>query len=188
MDKVLSEKVFFSLWVTDFDYISTRHLLAGSLFPSAASLANITMERYIKTYLWSLGRDDLATKIKNWGGNESHNTLRIIELWKKEISILPSLNENEKKILKDVYICYCFRYIDVMYARKDMCKILKNYMYTIDKICCFYREKIQLISPHQGNTLIDILLENNPAKIAALNTGNVNIREVLLYDNQFLKT
>jgi len=80
MDKVLSEKVFFSLWVTDFDYISTRHLLAGSLFPSAASLANITMERYIKTYLWSLGRDDLATKIKNWGGNESHNTLRIIEL------------------------------------------------------------------------------------------------------------
>ena len=187
MNKKLSEKVFFSLWVTDFDYISTRHLLAGSLFPSAASLANIAMERYIKTYLWSLGRDDLVMKIKKWGGNESHNTPRIIELCEKEINISPGLNKKEGKILKDIYTCYCFRYIDVMYARRDMCQILKNYMYTIDKVCCFYREKIQLILPHQGNTLIDVLLENNPDKMAALNTGNVNLREVLLHDNQFLK-
>ena len=187
MDKRLSEKIFFSLWMTDFDYISTRHLSAGSFFPSAASIANITMERYIKTYLWSLGRDDLVAKIKNWGGNKSHNTLEIIKLCKKVIDISPDLKKNEEEILKNIYTCYCFRYIDVMYAKKGMCKIFKNYMYTIDKICCFYREKIQLIPPHQGNTLIDILIENNLKKIAALNTGNINIREVLLHDNLFLK-
>lgn len=188
MDKKLSEKIFFSLWVTDFDYISTRHLLAGSLFPSAASLANITMDRYIKTYFWSVDRDDLVNKIKKWGGNESHNVFKMIKLYETEFNDSLNLDSKEKDKLKDIYLCYCFRYIDAMYTTKEMCKILKNYMYTIDKICHFFRNKIQLIPPHQGNTLVDILLENNSTKLAALNTGNVNLREVFLVDNHYFQS
>jgi len=187
MDKKLSEKLFLSLWMVDFDYISTRHLLAGSLFPSAASLANITMDRYIKTYLWSIERNDLVERIKGWGGNESHNVFRMVNLYEEEFNDSLNLSEQEKNTLKDIYMCYCFRYIDVMYIKKGMCKIFKNYMYTIDKVCHFFREKIKLIPPHQGNTIIDILFENNSQKVASLNTGNINPREVLLADNLYFR-
>lgn len=187
MTNKLSEKIFLSLWVTDFDYISVRHLLAGSLFPSSASLANISIDRYIKTYFWSVNRDDLVDKIKKWGGNESHNIFRMVELYQIEFKDSLKLNDKEKDELKDIYMCYCFRYIDVMYTKKGICKIFKSYMYTIDKICYFFRNKIQLISPHKGNTLIDILLENNPAKLAALNTGNANLRELFLSDNHYFQ-
>jgi len=149
MDKKLSEKVFFSLWITDFDYISVRHLLAGSLFPSAASLAVITIDRYIKTYFWSIKREDLVQKIKKWGGNESHNILKMISLYEKEFNTSLNLSDEEKNKLKDMYKCYCFRYIDVMYIEKGLCKMFKNYMYTIDKICHFYRNKIQLVPPYK---------------------------------------
>lgn len=187
MDNKLSEKIFFSLWVTDFDYISVRHLLAGSLFPSAGQLANVTIDRYIKTYFWSVNRDDLVNQIKNWHGNESHNISKMIQLYEVELDDPLNLDTQEKETLEDIYLCYCFRYIDAMYTTKEMYKILKNYMYTIDKICHFFRNKIQLIPPHQGNTLIDILFENNPTKLAALNTGNVNLKEVFLVDNHYFQ-
>ena len=186
MDKGLSEKIYFSLVVTDFDYIAVRHLMAGAFFPSAGALANIVIDRYIKTFLWSMNRNDLVNKIKNWGGNKSHDILKMIELCKKELGIALELNNQEQAILRNVYKCYCFRYIDVMFRTKGACEIRMNYMHTIDKICTFFRGKIQLIPPHQGNTIIDILLKGDPKGVAALSTGNVNLREVLLADNPYL--
>ncbi len=187
MDKKLSENIYFSLIVVDFDYISVRHLMAGSFFPTAGALSNVFIDRYIKTFFWSIERDDLVNKIKNWGGNESHNALRMMELYEKEFNKSLKLNDQEKNILENIYRCYCFRYIDVMFTKKvrGMCEIHTNYMHTIDKICAFFRNKIEIIPPHQGNTVIDILIENNPTKIAAFNSGNVNLREVLLADNPY---
>jgi len=185
MNKALSEKIYFSLIVTDFDYIAVRHLMAGAFFPSAGALANITIDRYIKTFLWSMNRDDLVDKIKGWGGNKSHNISKMIVLCKRELGISLDLNKQEQSILKNIYECYCFRYIDVMFKTKGACEIRMNYMHTIDKICAFFRGKTQLIPPHQGKTIIDILLKGDPKGIAALSTGNVNLREVLLADNPY---
>ncbi len=66
MDKKLSEHIYFALVITDFDYIAVRHLMAGALFPSAGSLANVVMDRYIKIALMSAGRNDLIDVIKKY--------------------------------------------------------------------------------------------------------------------------
>lgn len=180
-----SEKSYLSLWIVDFDYISVRHLMAGYILSSAASLANITIDRYIKTYLWSIGRNDLVETIRKWGGNESHNILRIIDFCKKELQLPLELSDEERKILDNLYKVYCFRYIDYMFKNGGMAEIGMPYMYTIDKMCHFFRSKIVLQPPHLGQTMIDLLIEGKPQSLAALNHGNINLREVLLNDNRY---
>lgn len=188
MDKKLSEKIYFSLVAVDFDYIAVRHLMAGAIFPSAGTLANMVIDRYIKTFLWSEDRDDLVQKIRKWkGSNGSHDIVGMIDLVKKELKLELELSDTELEVLKNIFKCYCFRYVDNLFQTQGMCEIRMNYIHTIDKVCSFFRERIKLISPHHGNTIIDILLGGNEKGIAALSTGNVNLRDILLTDNPYSK-
>jgi len=185
MDKKLSEKIYASLVVVDFDYIAVRHLMAGAFFPSAGALANIVIDRYIKTFLWSIARNDLAQKIRSWKGNKSHDIVSMIKLVNQDLKLGLELDAKELEILKNLFQCYCFRYADDLFKTQGMCEIKMNYMHTIDKACSFFREQIKLIPPHYGNTIIDVLLSDNEKGVAALSTGNVNLRSVLIMDNPY---
>ncbi|MFA6547451.1 MAG: hypothetical protein WCT11_00720 [Candidatus Magasanikbacteria bacterium] len=185
MDKKLSEHIYFALVITDFDYISVRHLMAGALFPSAGALANVVIDRYIKIALMSAGRNDLIDVIKKWRGNKSHNVPEIMKLYKNEVGAIIELTVAEQNILDNIYKCYCFRYVDEMFKTKGSCEIRMADMHTIDKVVSFFRNKIELISPHLGNTIIDVLLKGDPQAVSALSTGNVDLRSVFLFDNPY---
>ena len=79
MDKRLSEKLHFGLIVTDYDYIATRHLMGAALFPSAAALAHVVLDRYIKMFFQATEQNNLILQVRKWRGNESHNVPKILE-------------------------------------------------------------------------------------------------------------
>ena len=187
MDEKTLQKMLFSLYVVDFDYIAVRYLMAGGFFPTVGSLANIVIDRYIKTFLWSQDRNDLVRQIIRWRGNESHNIVRVINICKQEINIGPELSEQEIEVLRNIYKSYCFRYVDFMFAGKDHCEIYMKDMHTIDKICYFFRKKIEEVTPRIEKTPINLLLSGDSIMVKGLSCGNVNMRDLLLFDNPYFK-
>jgi len=185
MDKTLSEKLYFGLIVTDYDYMATRHLMGAALFPSAAALANVVLDRYIKMVFQAAGRDDLVVKVRGWKGNESHNVPKILKLYNQEFTDVLSLSVAELTTLENIFKLYCFRYSDYMFQNKLSAGIVMRDMYTIDKVAYFFRSKIRLIPPHLGNTILDQLSLNNSCAHAAISVGNINLRDVLFSDNRY---
>lgn len=185
MDKQLSEKLYFGLIVTDYDYIATRHLMGAALFPSAAALANVVLDRYIKMLFQATEQNNLILQVREWRGNESHNVPKILELYNQEFTDKLILTDAERLTLENIFKLYCFRYVDYMFQNKFSAGVVMHDMHLIDKIAHFFRSRINLIPPHLGNTIIDQLIGSNKVAHAAVSMGNVDLRDVLFSDNHY---
>ena len=58
--------IFIQLNINDLDYIAVRKLILDGFFSTAGSRANSVLDRYIKTFLWSINREDIVNERGIW--------------------------------------------------------------------------------------------------------------------------
>ncbi|NQU87598.1 MAG: hypothetical protein HQ541_17740 [Mariniphaga sp.] len=177
--------VSFQLYVNDLDYIAVRKLILDGFFSTAGSLANLVLDRYIKTFLWSIDREDVVKMIKGLGGNDSHDVLQMIEKCKEEGLSVPDLNSEEEKQLKNIHQCYCFRYIDYMFKTKSNAEMRDNYIHTVDKVAHFYRTRVFENPPQKGKAPIDLICAGHPIIGTAITCNRSDCSEILFLGNKY---
>ena len=177
--------VSFQLFVNDLDYIAVRKLILDGFYGAAGNLANLVLDRYIKTFLWSVNREDVVKMIKGLRGNNSHDVLQMIKICEAEKLPILELNDEEKKQLKNIFQCYCFRYTDYMFETKSTAEMRAYYVYTIDKIAYFYRTHVVENPPQKGNAPIDLICAGRQDAAVALTCNKSNCSEILFLENKY---
>lgn len=146
--------------INDLKYLSVRRLYFDWFFNTGAEVANQLIDNIIKTYLKSIDREDLIKKIRSWGGNESHNILKIIEMLVAEISLDFDLNAH-RDVLENLYKLYQNRYLDSVKITGN-CKTLLKDIGTIDYTYKYFRDKINVNVEEKKEFLIDkLFLQGN---------------------------
>jgi len=141
--------------LNDLKYLSVRHLYLNWFFNTGAEVANQLIDNIIKTYLKSIDREDLIREVRGWGGNESHNIVKIIEMLVAEISIDFDL-KTHKDVLENLYKLYQNRYLDSLKNTGD-CKTLLKDIDTIDYTYKYFRDKVNLSEKARKELLINKL-------------------------------
>lgn len=154
MDKKESEIVC-EMNLNDIKYLSVRFLYFNWFFHVGAEIANQLLDNIIKLYLKSINRTDLIKTIRRWRGNETHNTVKILEIIIAELRLDFDLN-NHKDILDNIYKIYQNRYLDSL-KQTGECKTILRDVCTIDYTYKYFRNKIQISHEAKNQTLINKL-------------------------------
>jgi hypothetical protein len=152
MDKKESN-IIAELILNDFKYLSVRFLYINWFFPSGAEIANQLMDNIIKLYLKSINRVDLINIIRGWHGNETHNTVKIIELVIRELKLDFDLNNNIS-ILENIYKIYQNRYLDNL-KNTGECRTLLKDINSIDYVYKYFRDRVKISEVGKKELLID---------------------------------
>lgn len=171
-------KIVCELNLDDLKYLSVRHLYFNWFFNTGAETANQLLDNIIKLYLKSIKRFDLVSIIKKWGGNESHNIVRIIELCIKELKFDFDLG-NHKTALENIYKTYQVRYLENLEKTGEIRGFLKD-IKTIDYSYKYFRDKTDISEHGKTNTLISKLLTENDM---TWGEEKVSLRVILLRNN-----
>ena len=145
--------------LNDLKYLSVRQLYLNWFFPTGAEVANQLIDNITKIYLQSIKRKDLIRKIRKWGGNETHNVVRIIEMLIAELSIDFDLSTH-KDVLGNLYKLYQNRYLDSLKKTGDAKTLLKD-LDTIDYTYKYFRDKMNISKQARGETIINKLFLKN---------------------------
>lgn len=178
-------KVKMQVISADSDYVAARLLFMVGILPSAGRLANHVIESLTKAFLWSIDRDDLIDKIIGWGGNSSHNALKILQLIHKEklIENVDTLINRHKTVLESFYSLYQMRFMDIF--EKGQPKLYADVgvldVETMDEIVSVLRNAIVLIPSLWNETPITNILKG---KSGNLGKGE---NEYLTRNNNYLK-
>ncbi len=154
MDKTESN-IIAELILNDFKYLSVRFLYLNWFFPSGAEIANQLIDNIIKLYLRSINRVDLLNKIRSWHGNETHNTVKILELVIQDLKLDFDLNSS-RNTLENIYKIYQNRYLDNC-SKVGECKTLLNDVEVIDYTYEYFRNKIKISEDGRKELLINKL-------------------------------
>lgn len=149
-------KIVCELILNDFKYLSVRFLFFNWFFVVGAETANQLLDNIIKLYLKSINRFDLIKKIRKWGGNESHNVPRIIQLCIEELGLDFNINSH-KNVLENIYKTYQLRYLENLKDTGEVKGYLKD-IQTIDYSYKFFRDRINISDHGKKQTLVYILL------------------------------
>jgi len=143
--------------LNDLKYLSVRKLYFDWFFPSGAEIAIQLLDNTIKLFLRSVGRDDLVTQIRGWGGDESHNIVRMIEMLKEEELIQDCPGAEHKDVLHNLHKAYQLRYLDSL-SRVGEMKTLLSDLNTIDYMYSYFRGCISIGPDARNETLINKVL------------------------------
>ena len=146
--------------LTDLKYISVRHLYFNWFFNTGAEIANQLIDTIIKIYLKSIDKEDIVTEIRKWKGNETHNTVRIIENLMMKKIIQDFDIKSHKVVIENIYKLYSNRYLDQLEKTGD-CHTLLSDLDTIDYVYKYFRDRLQLSEEAKNNLLINKLFFNN---------------------------
>ncbi|MFA6522613.1 MAG: hypothetical protein WCT24_03425 [Patescibacteria group bacterium] len=125
--------------LNDLKYISVRSLYWDWFFPSGAEIATQLINNAIKIFLKSIKRYDLIKIIRGWGGNETHNIIRMVDYLNSELALGLLLSEHDREILDNLFKLYKARYIETM--DRGGAKTIMSDIHIIDAIYSFFREK-----------------------------------------------
>ena len=178
------KQVFMQMIICDLDYIAARSLFAQGLVVTGARLANEVIERCAKALLWSLGRDDLVAGIKSWGGNMSHDIIKIIDLLEDEGIVDLNLNDEERKVLSELYNSYRSRFADSILQGNISTDIGFGDITIVDKVVHSLRENI-VLHPKFDQKMIIELLQDDPQAAGALTVGRSDAKHTLKSNNQY---
>ena len=145
--------------MADLKYLSVRHLYFNWFFNTGAETANQLIDTIIKTYLKSIGREDLIKKIREWRGNETHNTVRTIETLIQNLKLDFDIRSH-KAVMENIYKLYQNRYLDQLKTIGN-CQTLLEDLDTIDYTYKYFRDRVQLSTEARSETLINKLFLNN---------------------------
>lgn len=173
-------KIVCELNLDDLKYISVRLLYFNWFFNTGAETANQLIDNTIKLYLKSIKRFDLVSIILNWGGNESHNIVRIIELCIKELKLDFDFG-NYKIALENIYKTYQVRYLENLEKTGEIRGFLKD-IKAIDYSYKYFRDKICISEHGKINTLIYKLLSENDL---GWGEDKVSLRTILFRENNY---
>jgi len=162
------------------NYISVRFLFFNWFFPAGAEVANQLLDNMIKLYLKSINRSDIIREIRRWGGNESHNVLRIIELCIKKLEINFNLNSH-KSALSNIYKTYQVRYLENLKEIGEIRGFLKD-IDTIDYAYKYFRDKINVSEKAKNETLINKIFLTGQDLL--LGKDKISLLVILSRDNQ----
>ncbi len=152
-------KIVPEIILADLKYLSVRSLYFDWFFNTGAETANQLIDAIIKTYLRSIYREDLIKKIRNWRGNETHNTVRIIEVLIQDLNLDFDI-KSHKDVMENIYKLYQNRYLDRLETTGNCQSLLKD-LDTIDYVYKYFRDRVQLGDEARGETLINKLFLNN---------------------------
>ncbi len=165
----------------DSDYVATRVLFMTGVLPSAGRLANSVIESYAKAFLWSINHEDFIQKIKEWGGNPSHDSKKILNLIHQE-ALIPKWDGFSKKseeILDNCYKLYCMRYMDVFKVQPKLkADVGVTDLEVIDEITFFLRSSIKMEDSSWENTPVNRILQGKSGALGK------NEREFLTRNNK----
>jgi hypothetical protein len=173
-------KIVSELILNDLKYIAVRSLYFNWFFNSGSEIANQLLDSTIKLYLKSKGRLDLVKVIIRWGGNESHNVLKIINLCVKEFNLDFDFNEH-REALDTIYKTYQVRYLDNLERIGEIRGFLK-YISTVDYSYKYFRDKINISEHGRMNTLINKLLSGSDL---GWGEDNISLKAILLRENRY---
>ncbi len=169
--------------LADLKYLSVRQLYFNWFFNTGAEVANQLIDAIIKTYLASIRRKDLIKSIRDWRGDETHNTVRIIETLCAELNIDFDI-ENHKIILGNIYKLYQNRYLDRL-ENTGECQTLLKDLYTIDYTYKYFRDNTKLSAEAKNELLINKLFFDN--KDMQWGEDKVSLRQIFYRNNQSFK-
>lgn len=141
------------LILNDFKYLSVRQMFFNWFFVVGAEVANQLLDNMIKLHLKSIDRSDIISEIRGWGGNESHNVPRIIELCIRKLNLDFDLN-NHKSGLSNIYKTYQVRYLENLKEIGEVRGFLKD-IHTIDYAYKYFRDKINVSKEAKNETPIN---------------------------------
>jgi len=166
--------------LADLKYLSVRHLYFNWFFNTGAETANQLIDAIIKTYLKSIGREDLIKKIRKWKGNETHNTVRIIEILIQYLNLDFDI-KSHKAVMENIYKLYQNRYLDQLKTTGNCQTLLKD-LDTIDYAYKYFRDRVQLSDEARNETLINKLFLNN--QDIQWGIDNISLYNLFYRDNQ----
>lgn len=150
-----NSKIVAEIILNDFKYISVRFLYQNWFFPAGAEVANQLIDNIIKVYLRSIGQHKIIRVIRGWRGNESHNTVRMIERVTNDMGLDFDLDKH-KSVLENIYKIYQNRYLDSL-KKTGSCKTILNDIHTIDYTYKYFRDRIKISEDKKEETLINKL-------------------------------
>lgn len=169
--------------LNDLKYLSVRQLYLSWFFPTGAEVANQLIDNIIKVYLQSIKRQDLIQKIRKWGGNETHNVVRIIEILIIELSLNFDLNIH-KNVLENLYKLYQNRYLDSLKKTGNSKTLLKD-LNTIDYTYKYFRDKVNLSDQAREETIINKVFLKN--KDLLWGEDKISLYNLFYRGNQYFK-
>lgn len=178
------KKIVPQIILGDLKYLSTRKLYFDWFFHSGAEIAVQLLDSTIKLFLRCIGREDLISQIRRWGGDESHNVVRIIEMLQKYSLAQDFLVSEHKNVLFNLYKLYRLRYLDSLPTIGDA-KTLLSDLNTIDYTYLYFRNLINISPEARKETLINkVLLRGNDL---SWGEEKVSLANVLYKGNLYLK-
>lgn len=183
MINIEENKIVLEVITDDMKYLSIRKLFYDWFFLSGLELANQLIDSIIKLYLKAINRDDLVAIIRGWGGNESHNIVKILELCIKELGLDFNIDIH-RSVLETIFKAYRIRYLDQLGIIGEVKGGLQD-INTIDYAYKYFRDLIRLSEKGRSNTLIDTVLAKG--NILWGEDKNFSYREILVRDNPYFK-
>jgi len=169
--------------LNDLKYLSVRQLYFNWFFPTGAEVANQLIDNTIKVYLQSIKRQDLIKRIRNLGGNETHNVIKIINILITELSLDFDLNTH-KDVLENLYKLYQNRYLDSLKKTGD-CKTLLKDLNTIDYTYKYFRDRVNISDQAKEETIINKIFFKN--QDLPWGVDNISLCGLFYRDNQHFK-
>lgn len=182
MDKK-EKQIIPQIILNDLKYLSVRQLYFSWFFSTGAEVANQLIDNVIKVYLQSIERQDLIKKIREWGGNETHNVVRIIKMLITELSLDFDLKVH-RDILESLYKLYQNRYLDSL-KKTGSCKTLLEDLNTIDYTYKYFRDKVNINDKAREETIINKLFYKN--KDILWGIDNISLYDLFYKNNQSFK-
>ena len=179
------KQIVMEIILNDLKYLSVRHLYIDWFFNSGAEAANQLIDSVIKIYLKSTNREDLIKKIRSWRGNETHNTVGIIEMIIDKLA-LDFEFEKHKNVLENIYKIYQNRYLDIdLLKNTGACETFLRDLDTIDYTYKYFRDKIEISDENKQEFLFNKLFFQG--KDLKWGEDNISLYELFYRGNKHFK-
>ena|SRR3989338_1630304 len=177
-------KVRMQVVSADSDYVASRLLFMVGILPSAGRLANHVIESYAKAFLWSISRGDIVKMIRDWRGNPTHDSNKILQLICKENLLvgLDAIVSKHGNVMENFHAAYCMRYMDI-FEKEVTSKLCADLgvidVGTLDEVVSVLRKAIVLQEPSWIETPLTKILKGKAGDLGK------NEREYLTRGNKY---
>ena len=148
------KKIVPQIIIADLKYLSVRKLYLDWFFPSGAEIAVQLLDSTIRLFLKSISREDLVKEIRSWGGDESHNPVRIIEELRKNSLAQDFSLTDYNDALTRLHKLYKLRYWDSL-SDVGSTETTLGDLDSIDYTYAYFRRLINISANAKKETLID---------------------------------